>query len=173
MITYANLEQDIKTRLEADIPSADAEVLTAAENDARQKTFEKSRITIMYMSSEYDNEIIRGQPKSLSIGSVSQDEFWRAALVVESRFLRSDDQVKSVYWLLSKIRESLLGYETQHFGKVFFRANRWSPDETRDGVIAFMLTITGRRQIVQSDFDGLAGDDGSDLSETIFNNVIE
>lgn len=143
--TFDLLEDAIVTQL-GPMAAAGIEVIPMPETDPeKDEAFENPRITVMYTNSEYDDQPIKGNPKSFSTSEVSQMEYANISLNIQSRKLRG---TKGVHALKEDVEKLLLGFRpNKAWSRMFLKSN--DHVHQKDNVWYYVLMMVTSRPLVQ------------------------
>jgi len=147
--SYDQLENNFVDRL-SPLSSGGIEVELMPETEL-QKAFVNPRITVSYFRSEFDDQPVKGEPKSTSIGIISLNEYAETMFNIQVRKLRG---AKGMSTLFEDLRKLLLGYQPQNWGRTFFKAFEFV-EKNEDNVFYYALTVINQRNIFQAEEEGL------------------
>ena len=142
---YELLEDDVVARI-APLTVAGVLIVQAMpDNDADyEKATVENRVTVIYKSSEYSPEVVRGLPTMLSTDIAAQHEFADVEIILRGRLLRGEN---GLHRLAKKIMQSVLGFAPQHWGRLYFK--NYGYVEHKDGIWIYALTVTTKGIVVQ------------------------
>lgn len=145
--TYKDLEDAVVSRL-FPLLAEGVEVEAMPETDADySEPFAAPRVSISYQHSEFSDQIARGHPNMLASSVMAQDEYAEIHIVLRSRTIRTDDEIKGVYWLHQQASQLLYGFQPENWGRLFPKSFDYLAH--RNGTWVYDLVLTCRRVAVQ------------------------
>ena len=145
--SYDLLEDNIIERLSVLI-GLGVDVVAEPDNDrAYKEAFEKPKLTVMFIGSEYSSDTrAAGLPKNFSTSGVMQEEYAKVSVIFECKTKRGD---LGIYSLKRKVDKLLLGYKPQPFNKIFF--NSFEKISHSENVWTFALVFTTTRPFFETE----------------------
>jgi hypothetical protein len=161
---YEKLEDAVVQQLQPLATAGGLVVEAMPDNDADYvKATVENRLTVIYRSSEYSPEVVRGLPTMLASDVAVQHEFADIEIIIRGRLLRGE---KGVHRLAKNVMAKILGFVPEHWGRCYFKNYGYVSHE--DGVWCYSLTITTKGIVVQ-DSDPLEGTGDPVLTEVNLN----
>lgn len=145
---YSKLEDSIKTRL-ASLAALgfDVEVLPDTESKHKKPT-NKPRISILYESSEFSPEVVRGVPNTLSTNEAVLTEYATLAIVYRARTLRGP---KGLHTVADHSRRLLMGYKPDGWRRILPKSYTFT--EFESGIWVYTMHIVCTALVVQDEPD--------------------
>ena len=146
--TYKDLEDAVLARLNP-LVAEGVELEAMPETDADySEPFAAPRVSVSYQHSEFSDQIARGHPNMLTSSVMAQDEYAEIHIILRSRTIRTDDEIKGVYWLHKEVTSLLYGFQPENWGRLFPKTFDYLAH--RNGTWVYGLVLTCRRIAVQA-----------------------
>lgn len=146
MITYDALEDSIVARL-APLVTNGFEVEALPDTPKKQtEAFAKGRVTVMYRSSEFSKNIVRGIPDLFSTDIVIQEEYAMVDVVFEARTLRGPN---GVHAMSADTRLLLLGFTPDNWSKMYLESNKFLSHDVVAGLFTYVCTFIVATRVVE------------------------
>ena len=146
---YTELEDAIVAQLQPLVSAGIEVVRTPDTEEEHTDAFEYTRVSVMYISSEYSNQPIKGYPILHATNSVFQTEYATVSLNIQGRKLRTS---KGVHAVKEDLETLLLGFRPNQVWDRLASKN-YSYVENKEGVWYFMLTMVCARPLIQDSID--------------------